>query len=520
MPLDFSPLQTIDPAGAFYRGQEAARAEQDRRMARQFQMEQGLAQRENIQAQRAEREAMARRRGQEEEEARRRRESLDKAAEMLAKAGANLDLPTLNQGLAFAMQSGNQEAAKVMSQLRSDFIAQQEYERETKRIFGGGVEPANALAASAVGGGAGPAMPTGAPPTGEAPAGAAPVNAMMAPPGVTRERVQQMMMSPSARMQAQGKALAPTLEKGPSTPDVATMQALGFPLTPQGYADYRKAQREEKAYEPSELQKTLDDLRKAPPGSPEAKALQARVQMLTTREPKEPREPREPPAPIPVVDPATGQIKYVPREQAVGMTPPQFIEGLTPKERQQREAKLPQATSALKTFENTSSTLEKDLETLAKHPGLSSITGIAAGRIPGITPAGREAEALYDKIVARGGFQELQNMRQASPTGGALGNVSNQEGAQLRQAFAALDRRQDANSVRKAINDAIQQIRASRQNVREAYDLTYEYKQRGGEAPAPTPSPAQRAPAAGAGRYQSLSNEELLRQLGVKPGGR
>ena len=159
MPLDFSPLQTIDPAGAFYRGQEAARAEQDRNMMRRFQIEQGLAQRENIQAQRAEREAMARRRGQEEEEARRRRESLDKAAEMLAKAGANLDLPTLNQGLAFAMQSGNQEAAKVMSQLRSDFIAQQEYEKETKRIFGGGVEPANALAASAVGGGAGPAMP-------------------------------------------------------------------------------------------------------------------------------------------------------------------------------------------------------------------------------------------------------------------------------------------------------------------------------------------------------------------------
>lgn len=290
MPLDFSPLQTIDPAGAFYRGQEAARAEQDRRMMRQFQMEQGLAQRENIQAQREERQAMARRRGQEEEEARRRRESLDKAADMLAKAGANLDLPTLNQGLAFAMQSGNQEAAKVMSQLRSDFIAQQEYEKETKRIFGGGVEPANALAAPAIGG-AGPAIPAGAPPTGEAPTGAAPVNAMMAPPGVTRERVQQMLMSPSARMQAQGKALAPTLEKGPSTPDVATMQALGFPLTPQGYADYRKAQREEKAYEPSELQKTLDDLRKATPGSPEAKALQARVQMLTTREQKEAKEP-------------------------------------------------------------------------------------------------------------------------------------------------------------------------------------------------------------------------------------
>jgi hypothetical protein len=180
-------------------------------------------------------------------------------------------------------------------------------------------------------------------------------------------------------------------------------------------------------------------------------------------------------------------VKYVPRDQAVGMTPPQFMESLTPKERQSREAKFPQATSAVKTFETTSNTLIKDLETLAKHPGLSSITGIAAGRLPGITSAGREAEALFDKISARGGFQELQNMRQASPTGGALGNVSNQEGAQLRQAFAALDRRQDAASVRKAISDAINQIRASQQTIREAYDMTYEYKQ-GGSAPSAAPA--------------------------------
>lgn len=217
-------------------------------------------------------------------------------------------------------------------------------------------------------------------------------------------------------------------------------------------------------------------------------ALQSRLTMLTTREPKEPREPREPSAPVAVVDEATGTVKYVTRQEAVGKTPANAIEGLTPKERQTREAKFPQATSAVKTFESTSNTLIEDLETLSKHPGLGSITGIAAGRLPGITSEGREAEALFDKIAARGGFQELQNMRQASPTGGALGNVSNQEGAQLRQAFAALDRRQDAPSVRKAIADAINQIRMSQQTIKDAYDLTYEYRQ-GGGAPAAAPKP-------------------------------
>jgi len=182
--------------------------------------------------------------------------------------------------------------------------------------------------------------------------------------------------------------------------------------------------------------------------------------------------------PVAVVDPATGKIVYVSREEAIEqrLTPAASTEGLSPKEIQNRNAKFPQATAAVKTFESSTDTLIKDLRTLQSHPGLDSITGIAAGRVPGITASGRAAEALYDKIIARGGFQELQNMRNASPTGGALGNVSNQEGAQLRQAFAAIDRRQNAVDVRKAIDDAITNLEGSKSRVREAYDSTYEYK--------------------------------------------
>ncbi len=176
------------------------------------------------------------------------------------------------------------------------------------------------------------------------------------------------------------------------------------------------------------------------------------------------------------------------RAEAVGKTPPSAIEGLTPKERQAREAKYPQATSALKAFETTADTLIKDLEALATHPGLGSITGIVAGRAPGITPQGREAEALYNKIMARGAFQELAAMRQSSPTGGALGSVSNKENDMLQAAFAALDRRQDAPSVRKAVAAAVEQIRASKGNLREAYDLTYEYKRPGGAAAPAAPA--------------------------------
>jgi hypothetical protein len=161
---------------------------------------------------------------------------------------------------------------------------------------------------------------------------------------------------------------------------------------------------------------------------------------------------------------------------------------LSPKEIQLRESKFPQATQAVKTFEAKTTELEKDLIALRNHPGLPSITGIVAGRAPGITADGRAAEALYDKIMARGGFKELQDMRAASPTGGALGNVSNQEGTQLRAAFAAIDRKQDAADVKKAIDIAISDLQGSKGRVREAYDMTYDYKG-GGAAPPPPPPP-------------------------------
>ena len=166
---------------------------------------------------------------------------------------------------------------------------------------------------------------------------------------------------------------------------------------------------------------------------------------------------------------------------------------LSPKEVQLRESKFPQATQAVNTFEAKTSELEKDLIALKNHPGLSSITGLVAGRAPGVTAQGRAAEALYDKIMARGGFKELQDMRAASPTGGALGNISNQEGTQLRAAFAAIDRKQDAADVQKAIDIALGDLRASKGRIREAYDMTYEYKgmpASGGGAPTPPPAPS------------------------------
>jgi hypothetical protein len=180
-----------------------------------------------------------------------------------------------------------------------------------------------------------------------------------------------------------------------------------------------------------------------------------------------------------VVDARTG------REIGQGLKEPSGVQ-LSAKEKQAREAKYPQATAAVKTFETKSEALAKDLEKLANHPGLSGISGLVYGRTPGVTKDARAAQALYDSIVARGGFAELQAMRAASPTGGALGNVSNQEGQYLRDAFAALSRTQDTADLAKALKDAAESVRGAKQRTREAYDMTYEYKT-GGATNAPDP---------------------------------
>ena len=170
------------------------------------------------------------------------------------------------------------------------------------------------------------------------------------------------------------------------------------------------------------------------------------------------------------------------------------IAGISPKELQKREAAFPAATQAMQGFESKANSFIKDLEKLRDHPGLGEITGIAAGRLPGLTANGRAAQALYDKIVAKGGFQALQDLRDASKTGGALGNVSNQEGKQLTASFAAIDRRQDAPDVQAAIDEAIASIEGSKTRMREAYDATYEYRAGRQEPSAAAPKPPKLTP--------------------------
>jgi hypothetical protein len=296
------------------------------------------------------------------------------------------------------------------------------------------------------------------------------------------------------------KEKAPVIAPEPTTNEIKNAKAIALGAGPEGSVAYNQslqtqllrltAKNESVAAPPSMVAEYT--FAKTPDGGNFKGTYQ---QFVTARAAagRAPAPPRAEQPPVAVTDSITGKPVFVSREEALRgrMTPAAAMESLPPKEIQKREAALPQATSAVKGFESKSSKFIADLTALRDDPGLENITGPVFGRTGSVSQAGSRAQALYDKVVAKGGFQALQDLRDASKTGGALGNVSNQEGKQLTASFAAIDRRQNAEDVRAAINQAIEDIQGTKTRMREAYDSTYAYKS-GGESQ--TSKPASAAP--------------------------
>lgn len=156
-------------------------------------------------------------------------------------------------------------------------------------------------------------------------------------------------------------------------------------------------------------------------------------------------------------------------------------EGMDPKTKAKFDQAYPQA---IRNLQSSTTELDKDIADVQAliddEEGLNAITGVYGANTPNISAAARRAQATYDKIRAGAGFSALQAMRDASPTGGALGNVSNQEGAKLEQSVAAFAQAQDADDLRKVLRQYLIDLKMAQENVRAAFDETYSYR---GETP-------------------------------------
>ena len=469
------PNMPANIAGSVYAGQQQRQQnELAKQQAQMRQQEMGMRQQEiGMRQQGMAEQATERQRLLANQE--RRTTFLRDLGQKLAEGGKVLDRPTLGE----MISSGIPEVEKLGFEGIKSLDEQQQFEEQMGRIA-----PKAEVAPAGI--------DATAPSNAFAPA-ATPTNALTA--GYSRPQIEQMLISSNPKIRDMGKNLLGALPKPVAEPaEIAAMRALGLPLTQAGYQKYRDAQRQERML------------------SPEEEAQRVRIAAAS----RAPAQPRAEQPPVAVVDPVTGKQVLVSREEALRgrMTPAAAMESLPPKEIQKREAVLPQATSAVQGFESKAEKFIADLTALKNHPGLSSITGIAAGRMPGLTAEGRAAQALYDKVVAKGGFQALQDLRDASKTGGALGNVSNQEGKQLTASFAAIDRRQNAFDVQAALDQAIADIQGSKTRMREAYDATYAYKS--GTELAAKPAPVTLSPADKQALDWANSNPKDPRALQIK----
>jgi hypothetical protein len=158
---------------------------------------------------------------------------------------------------------------------------------------------------------------------------------------------------------------------------------------------------------------------------------------------------------------------------------------LDTKTRAKREEAFPKASAAYRTAVNDIDTLINQLETLKTMPGLKAITGGVEGRTPSFFKEATAAQAQLDKILAKGQFRSLQALRDASPTGGAVGNVSDAEGKALRDSFGAFNQAQQDEDFVGQIDDTIADLRFSKQNITQAFDDEYAYRSKG--KPSTTP---------------------------------
>jgi len=442
------------------------------------------------------------------EQAQKDRAALDNMAKLFAEQGHT---GSLDENFDKMIQSGIPQYVQIGISGKQKLAEQQQF----ARIMGGGAAPGTAPAA----------MPSGAPAMTPAPGepspvrnalglaaapASAPVNALAAPTPMADTQVSSMRAKRD-QLLALGTPQAIAAAKALDS-DIVAMQrqhtvAPGGALVGAGGNVLYQAPEKE----PTATAVTEYNFAKSPAGG----NFKGSFQDFLTARARAGATPAQPQAPVAVVDEKTGKPVLVSREEALSkrMTPASAMEGLTPKEIQNREAKLPQATAAIKTVDTKYSQLAKDIETLANHPGLSGISGLIGGITPAITSEARQAKALYDSIIARGGFSELAAMRQASPTGGALGQVSDKENQYLRDAFGVLNRQQSTEDLATGLRNAAQQVRDSAAKLRDAYDMTYEYKQggaaasTGGRGTAPEAAPAMAPIYATNGKERIMSTD-------------
>lgn len=136
-------------------------------------------------------------------------------------------------------------------------------------------------------------------------------------------------------------------------------------------------------------------------------------------------------------------------------------------------AEKPIATLAFNDAASNLDRLGQQAQALKDHFGIGRITGIP-GTLPNVPGmAGADAQAKLDTLKSQAAFTVLQAMRNASKTGGALGQVSDREELMLANNLAALQNSQSKQALQDNLQRIIDWAAGAKARMKNAYDMTY-----------------------------------------------
>jgi hypothetical protein len=149
---------------------------------------------------------------------------------------------------------------------------------------------------------------------------------------------------------------------------------------------------------------------------------------------------------------------------------------------------LPRVESAFANREVKTNLVRNTIKEAIPEVGVTTagLGGSVMGRVSGT--AAVDLQKKIDTIKANIGFDELQNMRDSSPTGGALGQVAVQELNFLQATLGSLDREQSPAELRKRLEQIDGVLKRYQESRREAFKKDY------GRYPTPAEQPEAAPP--------------------------
>ena len=176
------------------------------------------------------------------------------------------------------------------------------------------------------------------------------------------------------------------------------------------------------------------------------------------------------PAPAPAAPAAAPAAAGPAINPFAGVTPEQKAEATA---RVAKQKILPKVRQTVRALEDKTQIVDDAInEAIAlADTTTTGVVGSTLSNVPG-TPAFK-LKTILDTIRANVGFDALSEMRQNSPTGGALGNVSDMENRLLQATIAAMEQGLDSASLKANLEKVRNARNGTLKRVREAFDIDF-----------------------------------------------